>query len=542
MKMFLNRFIWFYILWIALVTFSVNSKVFADFMVDQRNPATSTDDFFPPERHTHVSIKGNQFYINGDLTYKRRYWKGNKIEGLLLNSRMVQGIFDDLNPETRHLWAYPDTKVWDPDRNTREFIQAMPHWRAHGLLAFTLNLQGGSPEGYSKSQPWHNSAIAKDGSLRADYMSRLEKILDKADELGMVVVLGIFYFGQDERIADEKAIIKAVDNTIDWLGEKNYRHILIEICNETGNTKYDHNILKPNRVHELIQRVKAKKINNYSYPAGTSYGGGKIPDSNVVKVSDFILIHGNNVNDPAEIIEMTKAVKNVNGYRNQPIINNEDDHYDFEKPVNNFVNSIKAYTSWGYFDFRRHNEGFEEGFQSMPIDWSINSERKKAFFSLLKEITGDFNGYSSKIGVFRPSTGQWYIDLDGNKNWSGCGPDACWGIFGSPGDLPVSGDWNGDGITNIGVFRNGAWYLDANGSGAWDAGDIAISAGKFGSPNDIPITGDWNNTGTTKIGVYRPSTRMWYLDNGGGVWSGCGIDICSEIFGAPGDLPVGGVW
>jgi hypothetical protein len=35
----------------------------------------------------------------------------------------------------------------------------------------------------------------------------------------------------------------------------------------------------------------------------------------------------------------------------------------------------------------------------------------------------------------------------------------------------------------------------------------------------------------------RPSSGMWYLDNGDGVWSGCGIDICSEIFGAPGDLP-----
>src|SRR5262249_907078 len=58
------------------------------------------------------------------------------------------------------------------------------------------NLQGGSPQGYSAQQPWHNSALKEDGSLRADYMNRLQGVLDQADELGMVVILGLFYFGQ----------------------------------------------------------------------------------------------------------------------------------------------------------------------------------------------------------------------------------------------------------------------------------------------------------------------------------------------------------
>ena len=109
-----------------------------------------------------------------------------------MNSRMVQGIFDDQNPETRSRWAYPDTGRWDPERNAREFLAAMPEWRRHGLLAFTINFQGGSPEGYSQSQPWHNSAFEADGSLREDYLVRLERILDRADELGMVAIVGIF--------------------------------------------------------------------------------------------------------------------------------------------------------------------------------------------------------------------------------------------------------------------------------------------------------------------------------------------------------------
>src|SRR4051794_14911692 len=98
------------------------------------DPARAGDD--PRPRKTEVAIRGDGFLINGQPTYAGRTWRGRSVEGLLLNSRMVQGIFDDLNPETRPKWAYPDTGRWDPERNTREFLAAMPEWR-HGLLAFT---------------------------------------------------------------------------------------------------------------------------------------------------------------------------------------------------------------------------------------------------------------------------------------------------------------------------------------------------------------------------------------------------------------------
>lgn len=336
---------------------------------------------------TTVEIKGEQFYINGKPTYEGRYWRGLKIEGLLLNSRMVQGIFDDLNEETRDLWAYPDTKKWDPERNTAEFIENMEIWLDHGLLAFTVNLQGGSPQGYSQSQPWHNSGFNEDGSLRPGYMARLEKILNRADRLGMVPILGLFYFGQDERLRDEEAVINGVNYVIDWLFEKKYRNVLIEINNEC-NVRYDHEILRPERVHELIELVKNKERNGCRFYAGTSYGGGFIPLPNVVKSSDFILIHGNGVSDPARIFEMVDKTKRVESYTPKPILFNEDDHFDFDKPDNNLVSALKGYASWGYFDYRMEGESYQDGYQSVPVDWGINSERKKQFFSLLKEITG----------------------------------------------------------------------------------------------------------------------------------------------------------
>ncbi len=98
------------------------------------------------KRETTVSIVADRFMINGEPTYKGRSWHGRTIEGLLLNSRMVQATFDDRNPETASKWAYPDTKKWDANRNTAEFIEMLPVWRRHGLLAVTLNLQGGSPK------------------------------------------------------------------------------------------------------------------------------------------------------------------------------------------------------------------------------------------------------------------------------------------------------------------------------------------------------------------------------------------------------------
>jgi hypothetical protein len=340
------------------------------------------------ERHTVVSIRNDQFYINGSPTYEKRYWKGYRIEGLLFNSRMVQGIFDDLNPQTASNWIYPDTKKWDPDRNTDEFIANMNEWHKHGLLSFTLNMQGGSPFGYSSAQPWNNSAFFEDGSLRPEYMERLERILDKADETGMVPILGLFYFGQDERLKDEESVINAVNKTVDWLFSKNYRNILIEINNECNVNKYDHEILKPQRVHELIELVKSRKKDGFSFYAGTSYGGGFIPLPNVVKVSDFILLHGNGVSDPERISEMVDKVRMVEGYTPKPVLFNEDDHFNFGEEKNNFTAAVKKYASWGYFDYRMKDESYVNGFQSVPVDWSINSERKKQFFNLLLEITG----------------------------------------------------------------------------------------------------------------------------------------------------------
>jgi len=335
---------------------------------------------------TVISIDSTQFKINGQLTYPQRYWEDKKIEGLLFNARMVQGIFDDSNPVTRKKWKYPKNVNFNAYRSTKEFVAAMPSWKEKGLLAFSLNMQGGSPMGYG-NKDWINTPYDSLGNLKKDYLIRLDQILQKADELEMAVILGLFYFGQDQHLKDEEAVITAVDNTINWLHQMQYRNVLIEINNECDSRAYDHEILKEARVHELMKNVKDNVQNDYRYLVSTSFEGHVIPTDNVIKHADFILLHGNGVNEPFKISEMVETTRNVEVYRPMPILFNEDDHYAFDRPKNNFKAAIEAYASWGYFDYRRKAEGFANGFQSVPVDWKINSPRKKWFFNYLEDIT-----------------------------------------------------------------------------------------------------------------------------------------------------------
>ncbi|MGN6757634.1 MAG: hypothetical protein ACTHMJ_14725 [Thermomicrobiales bacterium] len=347
------------------------------------------------QRKTEVAIDGEQFLINGRPTYAGRVWRGHSIEGLLINSRMVQAVFDDLNPETRDRWAYPDTGVWDPERNVNELLAMAPEYRRHGVLALTINLQGGSPEGYSKEQPWLNSAFTPAGDLRPDYLDRLRRVLDRLDEVGMVAIVGLFYFGQDERLHDEAAVRRAVDNITGWLLEQDYRHVIVEIANECDVARYEHEILQPHRIHELIAQVRDTTHAGHRLLAGTSYRGRSIPGDAVLRVSDLALLHGNGVTDPAYIGEMVERTRALPGYRPMPIVFNEDDHFNFDQPANNFLTAIAHRASWGFFDpaegagGRGAHSDYVGGFQNVPVNWTINTDRKRAFFALAREIAGE---------------------------------------------------------------------------------------------------------------------------------------------------------
>ncbi len=152
-------------------------------------------------------------------------------------------------------------------------------------------------------------------------------------------------------------------------------------------------------------------------------------------------------------------------------------------------------------------------------------------------VVGDWNGNGTgKIGIFR--NGVWYLDWNGDYAWDATDAQHI-GYFGQAGDIPVVGDWNGNGTGKIGIFRNGVWYLDWNGDYAWDATD-AQHIGYFGQAGDIPVVGDWNGNGTGKIGIFR--NGVWYLDwNGDYAWDAADAQHIG-YFGQAGDIPVVGDW
>ena len=87
--------------------------------------------------------------------------------------------------------------------------------------------------------------------------------------------------------------------------------------------------------------------------------------------------------------------------------------------------------------------------------------------------------------------------MDGDGRWSK-GDQVT--EFGEEGDLPVVGDFNGDGIDEIGVYRAGKWIIDTNGNRRIDAGDKVI---ELGTAADKPIVGDFDGDGVDEPGLYR---------------------------------------
>jgi hypothetical protein len=354
--------------------------------------AAGGTDAFAATHATTVSIEGNAFHINGKPTYPGRSYKGHKIEGQLFTSRMVNCIINDQNPETRGMWAYADGP-WDPERNTNEFVAALPLYRSHGLTSIAFNVQGGSPMGYGWHQPWHTSGYTPDGHLLPDYRARLIRVLDAADKAGMVVVLGYFYISATPALKDEAAVIRAADEVTDLVCDGGYTNVMIEVTNECDIPRWPHDIVKPARSHELVARVQARSTGKIKTKAGrllvsTSFATPPPMPGKLLEIADYALYHGNGLATPDAVRAKAREIRSISGYRGQPLLINEDDHFDFDKPDNNMLAAVGEYSGWGYFDYRQIRERFEDGYQSLPVDWGINSARKKGFFRLLAEVTG----------------------------------------------------------------------------------------------------------------------------------------------------------
>lgn len=136
-------------------------------------------------------------------------------------------------------------------------------------------------------------------------------------------------------------------------------------------------------------------------------------------------------------------------------------------------------------------------------------------------VFGDWNGDGNgSPGVYRPSTRTFYLANDDFhtifKTF----------VLGTAGDKPIAGDFDGDGYETVGLYRpsSSTFFLTNNNK-------TVASSLHYGTNGDKPLVGDWTGTGTDRIGVYRPATASFYR---------AGTSLVR--FGRVGDSPVVGDW
>jgi FG-GAP-like repeat/Papain-like cysteine protease AvrRpt2 len=144
-------------------------------------------------------------------------------------------------------------------------------------------------------------------------------------------------------------------------------------------------------------------------------------------------------------------------------------------------------------------------------------------------VTGDYDGDGkTDIAVWRPSTGAWYwIDSSTGGGWTF--------TWGEQGDIPTPGDFDGDGKTDFAFWR--PYPESGYAAGEWsvvNSSTWTISTTQWGAQGDIPVVGDYDNDGKSDLAVWRPSTGAWYwIDSStGGGWT--------FTWGQQGDIPVAG--
>jgi hypothetical protein len=113
-------------------------------------------------------------------------------------------------------------------------------------------------------------------------------------------------------------------------------------------------------------------------------------------------------------------------------------------------------------------------------------------------------------------------------------------FFGNPGDVPIAGDFNGDGCDTVSIYRpSEAHFYVINKLGSHNGGlGAADYSFLFGNVGDKPVVGDWDDDGIDEIGLHRETTGFFYFRN----TLTTGIADDQFFFGNPADRFVAGDW
>ncbi len=316
---------------------------------------------------THLTIEGEKFLINEKVTYSEINGTRPGAQGLLMNARFIQGIFDDaMEPERFARWGHGE---WDAMANTERLIAALPEWYRYGLRAFTTGFQGGGPCFTIQNHTIQNNPFGEDGlTLDADYAERMDKLIRGADAVGMIVIVSFFYGSQTRWLKDGKAIRNAVTTASRFL--KGRPNVIIEVANEMNIGSFaNHPIIREPEGMAMLLDLARKESGGL--PCGCSGGGGYY-NREVAEASDVILIHGNGCTRQ-RYHNMIQEVQSWN--LNRPIVCNED-----SQAIGQLQVAYKTQTSWGYYNNMTKQEP--------PADWGITSGEDTFFAHRMAEGIG----------------------------------------------------------------------------------------------------------------------------------------------------------
>lgn len=184
----------------------------------------------------------------------------------------------------------------------------------------------------------------------------------------------------------------------------------------------------------------------------------------------------------------------------------------------------------GTWYLRANHSDFSGPNDPLQFQWGLPGD-----WPIIGDIDGD--GLTNRL-VWRSASGTWWRNEEPDEAYSfyytsvedGENPTQ----FGLPGDYPVVGDFNGDGSDDLTVWRpsNGNWYLSLS-------NDTVLTI-QWGLPGDYPVADDFDGDGKDDIAVWRPSTGDWYNLQSTKNFSKAAEDIIVRQWGLPQDRPVGG--
>ncbi|MGD0363943.1 MAG: hypothetical protein ABSC93_23925 [Bryobacteraceae bacterium] len=265
---------------------------------------------------------------NWQKTYSNPAYK-HEAQGKLMNIRLANALFLDE-------WMHE--RPFDPEFNTDAVIQALDFYKSHGVLMINVSLQG-AHAGYDKAvngidrenayrlgpgRGAYVSAFQPDGSLKRDWLARLERLLRAADQRGMFVNLMYFYHGQDEQFRSTDAIHAAAVNITDWLIAHDFRNVIVDVANEYDlpGPQWDFKGYIPQNIIPLIDDVRERfKHAGYVLPIGTSSDGRMRYPQSLQGQVDVLLIHGNG-REPQEKARRVAELKDAD----RPVLMTEDDN------------------------------------------------------------------------------------------------------------------------------------------------------------------------------------------------------------------------